>query len=266
MSELRDLQLRFQDYLITGNESIEADISSNADALAQHRLGVYYNAYRLRLIDALAVDFAALNHYLGRAAFENLTLDYLKHYPSRNPSVRWFGGNLSRYITEHYQGDDHEFVQELCDYAWAKSLLFDKVHSEELFQPGQMATLPPEAWATIRFHFKPAMQWLDLYWNIPAIANAAESEVESEVAMPDKQRDEHPQRWLLWRQDMRIHWRSLEVHEAWAIEQAADGANFSEICEGLCEWVDPEQVALTAAGFMRQWLTDQLVQRLEFDA
>lgn len=262
MTELHDLQMRFQDYLITGNESIEADITSSDNALAEHRLAVYYNAYRLRLIDALAVDFTALDQYLGREAFEYLTLDYLKHYPSRHPSVRWFGENLSRYITEHYQGDDREFVQELVDYAWAKSLIFDKVHSDELFQPEQVATLPPEAWATIRFHFKPAIQWLDLYWNIPAIDSA----VESETDVPDKQRGEHPQRWLLWRQEMRTHWRSLEVHEAWAIEQAVLGANFSELCEGLCEWVDAEQVAMTAAGFMRQWLTDQLVQRLEFDA
>ncbi len=38
--------------------------------------------------------------------------------------------------------------------------------------------------------------------------------------MPDKQRAEFPQRWLLWRREFKTHWRSLEVHEAWALEQA----------------------------------------------
>ena len=64
MTHLRELQLRFQDYLIGGAEDIEQDIISTADALAEHRLATYYNAYRIRLIDCLAVDYPALEKYL----------------------------------------------------------------------------------------------------------------------------------------------------------------------------------------------------------
>ena len=59
MKHLRKLQRRFQDYLIGGSEDIEQDIISTDTALAEHRLGTYYNAYRIRLIDCLAVDYAA---------------------------------------------------------------------------------------------------------------------------------------------------------------------------------------------------------------
>ena len=61
---------------------------------------------------------------------------------------------------------------------------------------------------------------------------------------------------------MKIIWRSLDVHEAWAIEQATRGVNFAEICEGLLEWVDEQQVALAAAGFLKQWVSDQLLLRV----
>ena len=114
MSHLRDLQLRFQDYLIDGSEAIEADIVSTANALAEHRLGTYYNAYRIRLIDALATDFSALQQYLGREAFENLILDYLHHYPSTQPSVRWVGRHLTEYLQQHYNAEDAEFLRELA--------------------------------------------------------------------------------------------------------------------------------------------------------
>ena len=86
MKHLRELQLRFQDYLVSGAEDIEQDIISTEAALAEHRLGTYYNAYRIRLIDCLAVDYAALEKYLGREAFENIALDYLQNYPSTHPS------------------------------------------------------------------------------------------------------------------------------------------------------------------------------------
>ena len=70
MKHLRELQLRFQDYLISGSEDIEQDIISTENALAEHRLGTYYNAYRIRLIDCLAVDYSALLKYLGRECFD----------------------------------------------------------------------------------------------------------------------------------------------------------------------------------------------------
>ena len=258
MNHLRDLQLRFQDYLIGGSDDIEQDIISTENALAEHRLGTYYNAYRIRLIDCLAVDYSALENHLGREEFENMALEYLRHYPSTHPSVRWFGQHLPDYLGDKYQAEDAEFVQELAAYEWAQSIVFDAADSPQLFQLENMAQVPAEAWPGLTFEFKPAMIWLDLYWNVASIKNALEGDTEP----PPENRAEFPQRWLLWRQDMKIVWRSLDVHEAWAIEQAALGADFAEICEGLLEWVDEQQVALTAAGFLKQWVTDQLLLRV----
>ena len=122
-----------------------------------------------------------------------------------------------------------------------------------------MAQYPPDTWPELCFAFKHALTCLDLHWNVTQIKAAADKG----EAAPEAERNEIPQRWLLWRRDFKIHWRSLDVHEAWAFEQAAQGANFASICEGLLEWVDAEQVALVAAGFLKQWISDQLLLRLE---
>ena len=261
MSHLRDLQLRFQDYLIGASDAIEHDIISTDNALAEHRLGAYYNAYRIRLIDCLAVDYAALEKHLGREDFEYLALDYLERYPSNNPSVRWFGQHLPAYMEQFYDGDDRAFLHELTRYEWAQTMIFDAADSPRLVALEDMAQVVPEDWPALEFHFKPALQWLDLYWNVPQYENALDDGAEP----PQPERAEYPQRWLLWRQEMKTHWRSLDVHEAWALEQARAGANFAEICEGLIEWVDAEQVALIAAGFLKQWISDQLLLSLGSD-
>lgn len=255
MAQLRDLQLRFQDYLVGGSEDIETDIIGTDNALAEHRLATYYNAYRIRLIECLAVDYSALEQYLGRESFENLALEYLRHYPSRHPSVRWFGQHLPEYLRTFYRGEEREFLQELASYEWAQTLVFDAANSASLFQLEDMAQVPPEAWPELTFRFKPAMLWLDLYWNVPLIEHAIDNGTE----IPEKQRAAQPQRWIMWRRDLKTCWRSLEVHEAWAIEQAASGVSFGEICEGLLEWIDAEQLALVAAGFLKQWISDQMV-------
>jgi len=258
MSQLRDLQLRFQQYLIDGSTAIEGDIVSTGTALAEHRLGAYYNAYRIRLIDALAVDYSALEKYLGREAFEHLGLDYLRRHPSRFRSIRWFGQQLPEYLGEYYQADDAGLVHELALYEWAQATVFDAADSPQLVQLEDMAGVPAESWPALHFEFIAALRWLDLRWNVPQI----ESALDNGDPLPEAQASEFPQRWLLWRRDFKTHWRSLEVHEAWAIEQAASGASFAEICEGLLEWIDPEQVALTAAGFLKQWIGDQLLSRV----
>jgi hypothetical protein len=224
MSHLRDLQLRFQD----------------ENAIAEHRLGTYYNAYRIRLIDCLAVDYSALEKYLGREAFENMALDYLQHFPSSHPSVRWFGENLSTYLRDIYSGKEAEFLEELARYEWSQTLVFDAADSAQLLQLEDMAAVPANAWPGLTLKFKPALIWLDLFWNVPLIEDALDSGTE----VPQKQRDDLPHRWMLWRHD---------------------SANFAAICEGLLEWIDEQQVALVAAGFLKQWVGDQLVLKLDND-
>jgi hypothetical protein len=259
MSRLEDLQRRFQDYLVDGDDSIEQDIVGSDAALAEHRLGVYYNAYRIRLIDSLAIDYAALEKHLGRDAFEQLALDYLRQFPSTSPSVRWFGDRLPEYMRTVYTGDDAEMLRELVEYEQAQNFVFDAADPPRLVQMEDIAQVPPEAWPDLGFGFIPALRWLDLHWNVPLIEQAHDQGAEVPVA----ERKEHPIRWLLWRREMKTHWRSLDVHEAWAIEEAGAGTRFGAICEGLLEWVDESQVALVAAGFMKQWISDGLLLSLE---
>jgi hypothetical protein len=260
MSDLRNLQRRFQNYLIGISDEIETDIISTPGALAEHRLGAYYNAYRIRLIDALAVDFLAVHKYLGEQAFENLALEYLQAHPSTQPSVRWFGKDLATYIDSNYAHEESEFLSELANFEWNKGLIFDAVDETSLFSLDDMALVPPTAWPDIRITFKPAIRYLDLYWNVCPCYMA----LEKGNPLPEKMRNEYPQRWLVWRKNKDPHWRSLDVHEAWVLESAQKGENFAAICEGLLEWVTEDQVAITAAGFLKQWISDELVTTIEY--
>ena len=255
MSRLRELQQRFQDYLVNGNEAIEKDIVSTDDARAEHRLGAYYNAYRIRLIDILALDYSTIEKHLGREEFENLALDYLRKFPSTQPSVRWFGENFSQYLKKYCERENREFLAELAQFEWTQGLVFDAGNTTELYELDAMAQVPPEAWPRLTIQFKPAMKWLDLHWNACPYADA----IDKAETPPTPHRDDIPVRWLLWRKNRNPNWRSLQVHEAWAIEAAHLGNNFAEICEGLCEWVSADQVAITAAGFLKQWISDELV-------
>ncbi|MDJ0832625.1 MAG: DNA-binding domain-containing protein [Gammaproteobacteria bacterium] len=253
-NELRALQQRFQDYLTGNSEQFEQDIVSTADALAEHRLGAYYNAYRIRLIDCLATDFSGLQTELGEEDFALLVLDYLQRYPSQQPSVRWVGQHMVEFLQQSDHADK-DFLAELAEFEWAQGLCFDAADSSQIFRPEQMAEIAAEAWPLLQLQFHPSLRWLDLHWNAVPYWVA----LDNKEPPPAKQQEQNPTRWLLWRQQMNPHWRSLDVAEAWAIQAASEGANFAELCEGLLEWIGEESVALTAAGYLKQWIHDELI-------
>lgn len=255
--DLHALQQRFQDYLIGNSEEFEKDIVSTEDAKAEHRLGAYYNAYRIRLIDCLATDFSVLQKTLGEEAFEYLVLDYLKIYPSQHPSVRWVGRHMVEFL-QHSDHEDRAFLQELAQFEWTQGLCFDAADSDNLVTLEDMAQVAPEYWPQITLAFHPSVRWLDLQWNIPPYWVA----MDENKPPPEKQYEDTPTRWLMWRRDTSPNWRSLEVTEAWAIEAAKNRASFAELCEGLLEWLGEDAVAMTAAGFLKQWIHEGLIVQI----
>jgi len=257
--QLRALQLRFQDYLEGRSEDFEQDIISTADAKAEHRLAAYYNAYRIRLIDCLATDFPGLQKTLGEEAFEYLILDYLKIHPSEQPSVRWAGQHMVDFLTQS-QYENSEFLSELALFEWTQGLCFDAPESEVLFTLDDMAQLDPALWPSVSLSFHPSVRWLDLHWNAAPYWVALD-QPDGEPIQP--QYNTLPARWLMWRKKHKPNWRSLEAPEAWAIEAAYNGANFAELCEGLLEWIGEDTVALTAAGYLKQWIHDDLISAVD---
>jgi hypothetical protein len=252
--ELRAIQLRFQDYLEGKSEQFVEDIVSTQDALAEHRLGAYYNAYRIRLIDCLATDFTGIQKTIGEEAFEYLILDYLKLYPSEQPSVRWVGKHMVEFLQQSDR-EEKSFLAELAQFEWNMGLCFDALESKRHFTLEDMAVLDPTLWPGVSLNFHPSVRWLDLYWNVPPYWAALDKDEEP----VEKQSTQHPTRWLMWRNNLKPNWRSLDAPEAWAIEAAYNGSNFAELCEGLLEWMGEDAVAMTAASYLKQWIHDDMV-------
>ncbi len=256
--DLRALQQRFQAYLTGASEAFRQDIISTDSAPAEQRLKAYYDAYRIRLIDCLANDFSGLHKELGDDGFETMVLEYLQHYPSHYPSVRWVGSSMVEFL-RHSGQPEAEFFAELAEFEWTQGLCFDAKNAATRFTLDDMAQIAASDWPQLTFRFQPSLRWLDLYWNIPVYWVALDEEADP---LPPKQRDDYPTRWLMWRKHLSPHWRSLDVAEAWAIEAAANGANFATLCEGLLEWIGEDAVAITAAGYLKQWIHDDLMAQV----
>jgi len=289
MSALANLQSDFQAFLLDGNARMLDRVAGTAKVSAETRLAIYYDAYRLRLLEALASNYPVLRAWIGEEEFENIGIAYIATCPSRHFSIRWFGDRLPEFLAATPPWDGKSGLAEMAALEWALSEAFD-AEDGTIIGIEDMAAIPAPAWPDMRLHFHPSAQRLDLRWNVPILWKAINQtlDVEKNIAscrgetsatpsvgkeqredapavtdVPALMQGDYPQAWLVWRQGLKTWFRSLSVDEAWALDAAMTGENFAAICEGLCEWIDAQNVALHAAGLMKHWISDGIVSGID---
>lgn len=246
MSTLQDIQLRFQAYLMSGEPDFKASVVDTETVSRETRLGIYKDAFQIRLVEALASNFPCLQTYMGYDDFQQLGLSYLARHPSHFRSIRWFGDRLADYLRQ----DGNPFLAELAEFEWNMSAAFDAGDAATL-ELSDMASLPGEAWADLTFTAHPSVRRMNFFWNVvPLWQRIADKETTLETPVKCAEASA----WILWRKDYVNRFLSLSEEEAWAIDAAVKGASFAEICEGLCTWNDESEVGMRAASLLKGWI------------
>jgi len=258
MSNLRDLQRAFRDHVLVGSNVILPQVAGSEKVSAEVRLGIYADGYRLRLLEALESDYPGLFGMVGPEVFDELGRAYIQAYPSPYFNLRWYGDHMAEFLREATPYSERPPLAEMAEFEWAMTLAFD-APDVPVVTLEDMAALPPEHWPGAGFRAHPSLRRLDLRWNVPTVWNAIDAKAEQQE--PEQQNDS-PLAWIVWRNSLKVYFRSLAVDEAWALDAMLAGANFAEICEGLCEWVDEDEVGLHAATLLKRWVVDELIQEM----
>jgi len=247
--QLAVIEARFQGSVLTGDPAIDSQIEGDSAEFRDTRLGIYRNAYRLRLNEVLGTDYEVLHAYLGDELFDTLARDYIAAHPSTFRNVRWFGGKLAEFLRSTPRYAEHPELAELARFEWSLGQAFDSP-DDDAVGFAQVAAVPAEAWAELRFKPHPALRLLALRTNAVAIWKGIDNE--GSACKPETLSE--PVTWAVWRKQHSPFFRSLDPDEAWALKAVIAQASFGEICAGLCEWVAEAQAAARAAGMLRDWV------------
>ncbi|HWQ40064.1 MAG TPA: DNA-binding domain-containing protein [Burkholderiales bacterium] len=245
---LTTTQTNFQRYVLHGDRTIVDEIAGGDDAWREARLRIYYDAYRLRLVEVLGGDFETLRAFVGAEDFDALARDYIHAHPSVFRNVRWMGGRLAGFLQDDARYRDRPVLAELAAFEWTLGLAFDAPDAP-LLSFDELAGLPAERWAGLRLHLHPSLHTLTLHWNVLAIWNF----IAQQQPAPAARREPQPVSVALWRQDYKSHFRSLPEDEAQMLRDARNGATFPEICERLA-LQQGDDAAMRAAGLLRTWV------------
>ncbi len=252
------LQLQFQQHVL-GDGDATALVTGTA-ARRSLGLGIYANAYRVRLLETLIDSYAKTQAVMGEAAFETAAFSHIAAHPPTTCSLRWYGERFDAHLATHHP--DQLAYAELARLDWALRRAFDGPDAQVL-DASRLADVPPEAWATLRLVPVPTAELLAFRHNTVAVWQALDDEQEPPALLDsDTEVD-----WLVWRKGLQPHFRSLHPVEATLLRAMLADTSFAQSC-ALAEAVaadiglSADEVSALIGGYMRQWFEDGLLARI----
>lgn len=253
---LIQLQNDFQAYLLDSRLYSDSDaaftqkIVNDKKVGAKKRLSIYADAYRLRIIEALANAYPILKALLGDDLFDKNARSYIEQYPSTYRNMRWVGDQMPAHLQKTLP--QHPIAAELAQFEWALSLAFD-AEDAPILSLQDLAAIAPENWGDLRFKFHPAVQLFNPKYNVLQIWQALNvDETPPQVAQINEP-------YVVWRIELNSHYRSLELAEYAAIQQMMAGASFADLCENLQENASEDEATMQAAQYLAAWLNEGLI-------
>lgn len=258
MSTLAELQRALQAHVLRGDDDARGAVVGTPLADASERLGIYAHAYRARLRGVLREDYPGLRAVAGREAFEALARAYVEATPSAHPNVRWYGAKLPAFVRERPPWSERVALGEMAQLDWSLGLAFDAADEAPL-DFATLAALQPQDWPGLRLRLHASLRRARFTHNVDAIRRALDRDEPPPVLEPSAS----PVHWAAWRRDGVARHRRLDEDEAAMLEAVACGGHFAGLCERLCEWHAPEQVAARAAALLRRWVDDSWIVAID---
>jgi hypothetical protein len=245
--KLAQLQEAFQAHVLSAAPGIELEVSGDRRFPTALRLGIYGDAYAIRLVEVLAESFPAVQVALGTNRFARLISEFARAHPSRVRSARDYGADLPHWLASRLTGPSAGGIADLARFEWAVAAAFDAADHDAL-KAETLAGVAPAHWAHLRFTFSPAVRRLRVTSNcVPWWKFAG-----AQQPRPGRWRRTCGQQWLVWRRELAVFYRRLSQREAQALDAALAGQSFGQLCEQLGE-------PARAAALLHGWFSEGLV-------
>ncbi|GAB3258966.1 HvfC/BufC family peptide modification chaperone [Chitinimonas naiadis] len=255
MNTLAALQTRLALAIRQRNDALSDLVTETRHLDRNTRLGIYADAYLLRLDEALRSNYPKLHLLLGDEAFLSLTSSYLQPYPSQRPSIRYFGDALADFLATAPQYTPLPILAELARFEWALGSAFDAADAP-VADITALNLLQDEDWPVLQPCFQTAFRLLVQDWNTVAVWQALDADQEPPAP------ESGTRHWAVWRHALQPRYRSLADDEAALLAACLAGQPFALACEHLLPWHAVEEAPMRAAGLLGIWLNEGWISGL----
>ena len=255
MKTLSALQVNFHEHLLNLPNSIQQEVVDGGRISVEHRLHIYHNAYRVRLLETLQDAFEKTWGYVGDDAFESAALAFIEKTPPHHRNLRWYGEMFPQWLATRFPEDGD--IAELAIIDWQLRRAFDAPDAPRL-RVADLASLSTADWDKVGFGFAPSLCVTPVQYNTVSIWQA----LDRDEAPPTAEKLDDASWLLIWRKGWQPHFRTIQGAEFGAISLLIQGDSFTQMCSGLNELFRERDTAMLAAEMLRTWLTNELIVAL----
>ena len=270
--KLAELQSLFQAAVLTGDAEDVAILDVVAPPRGADRatmMGVYVNAYRLRLAEFLDEDYPALRVLLGDDDFEALVEAYIDANPSRLRNARWYTTRLPEFMQESENWSANALAIGLALFERALTDAYDAADAPAL-SIETLAEFSPQDWPRLGFTFHPSLRLIDVAAGVLDAYAAATADERDEEAARSAEEDEgalehrpmaasEGETIAIWRADLDPAYRQLDPDEYLALFEAMAGQSFGDICQLVAFQNEGQSATERLARFLVTWFSEGLV-------
>jgi hypothetical protein len=224
---------------------------------ALERLDIYRDMYLPRMVEALAIDYPAMKHFLGAEEFMRLVARYVAVYPSRSYTLNRLGDHLPEFVATLGDLPKKEFCVDLARLEYALTLVFDANETAPL-TPATVHAVPREAWETARLKTIEAFQLLAFDYPVSRYIGA----VDDENLFP---RIARKKTWVVaYRRDYQVHRMDLIEPAYELLSTLASGRTMGDaIMAVLTRKWRPAVKQSQLFDWFRDWMAGGLFQAVE---
>ncbi len=209
--------------------AIDAIFAGDARLPAAERLDVYANMYFYRLLECLGEDFPRVQAAVGGDRFHNLVTDYLLAHPSEQPSLRFLGRRLPRFLEAHALAREFPYLPDLARLDWARVEVFDAPDAVPLTRRA-LARLPEDRAGEARFTLIPAFELLPLRTAV-----------------------------RVWRSGFVVYHRNISEEEARCLEMVRAGEGLARICQQIAAGRSVARATERVGRILQGWIDDGIL-------
>ena len=237
MSSLQALQQEMLQAVLTDATPRLKALRGDERADAATRLDIYRHGYRIRLREALAVEYPGLALMAGKR-FSTLLENYVEAHPSGHYNIRWHGAGLAAFLDYGLPWREKPELADMARLDWAISTVFDAPDEPVLTVP-DVAAVPPTAWGELVLEPQPHLQVLSTPYNVEAFRRAAD-------------------------QELTVRYRSVDGDELAVLTEAIAGKPFAELCECLVQYHGEDDAMPRMATLLHGWVDSGLLRSCKY--
>lgn len=184
-------------------------------------MGIYRNAYRGRLAEALGTSFERTQRWVGSEMFDAATAHFILTHPPRSWTLDAYGAHFPEVLAELF-ADDPE-VAELAWLEWHMQQAFAAPDAPELTATALAeAGLAEADWEGLRLLPAAGLTWRAIAHDLAPLWHTLAEDAHNEPGIPDS--GSHV--LLVWRQGFSPRFRLLDPAEFAALEPLLAGQSF----------------------------------------